>query len=78
MMEEIKEGPFMAADDEEKQYYYYNAYYSESIPGEYEEMGYSITIAASTVQMQAGLQKITVTIFHNNVEILELEGYKRG
>jgi len=67
MMEDIKDGPFMGDDA-------YDAYYATSIPAEYGDIGYSYTIAGETIE--AGLQKITVTISHSGVEILELEGYK--
>ncbi len=63
MMEQVKNGPFAGE---------YNDYI---LPDEYADSGYSFTIEADTVK--AGLQKITVNIFHDGIEIYSLEGYKR-
>ena len=67
-MEDIKEGDFYNNSES------YTSHYSVLIPSEYSDIGYSITIEADTIV--AGLQKITINILHNNIEILELEGYK--
>lgn len=62
IMEDIKEDQFSGT------------YNDVVLPQEYIDVGYSFTIGIDTVA--AGLQKITVTILHNGVEIWSLEGYK--
>ena len=44
------------------------------LPEEYIDVGYTSMVEVDTIA--AGLQQITVTISHNGVEILEMEGYK--
>jgi len=72
MMEDVKEGPFYNSSED------YTSHYALLVPAEYADIGYSISIESRTVQMQAGLQEITIIVEHNSVEILRLEGYKRG
>ena len=51
---------------------YADSYAPASIPGEY--AGYSATIDAESIR--GGLQEITVTIKHNDKEVITLEDYK--
>jgi len=52
--------------------YYADSYAPASIPGEY--AGFSATIDAESIR--DGLQEITVTIKHNDEEVITLEDYK--
>jgi hypothetical protein len=53
----------------------YSASYAPApIPDEYS--GYSAAINAASISSRTNIQHITVTIQHEGVEVLELEGYK--
>jgi type II secretory pathway pseudopilin PulG len=48
-----------------------------TIPTEYEEAGYSGNFTADPVPLRgAGLQKITIKIYHHDEELVALVGYK--
>ena len=53
------------------------AYSPASIPGEEDYTGYSVSIAAASLNSpDDGIQKITVTVKHYDKEVVQLEGYK--
>ena len=52
----------------------YAGNYTPQVPPEYQASGYAAVIDA--IELDPGLQKITVTISHQGTEVLTLEGYK--
>jgi prepilin-type N-terminal cleavage/methylation domain-containing protein len=48
--------------------------YTPQVPPQYENTGYSATIAA--LELETGLQEITVTVSHEGRQVITLVGYK--
>ena len=52
----------------------YAGNYTAEVPPQYEAAGYAAAIDAE--ELEEGLQKITVTVTHEDKEVITLEGYK--